>query len=101
MGQWHLYEWSRKTYTASTWPYSLSANGAHELGHCLCRDHQAPIPGRDVNSHQVQTANGATPAVTDDVCIMGYKACYGEFCGRCVLALRGWKTKSAATMAGA
>jgi hypothetical protein len=24
---------------------------------------------------------------------MSYRGCYGEYCGRCVLALRGWKVR--------
>ena len=97
--------------------YSVTANAGHELGHVLTRSHQPANPGGLAAHHQPQALGGpdpptappaATPRVAaavpaagpvagdrdvgDCTCLMGYQGCYGEYCGRCVLALRGWKT---------
>ncbi len=67
-------------------PYGYVENHAHELGHCLYREH-APghNPGR-------QDAGGAEPREHDlnNVCVMSYKYSDGFFCAHCLLALSGW-----------
>ena len=76
-----------------SFPYSGTANAAHELGHVLVRQHQRPEPNNgDADTHELQATC---------VCVMSYKGCYGQFCGRCGLALRGWKTKSSTFAGGA
>ncbi len=88
--------YTNSTYRAGTFCYNLTANTAHELGHVLIRQHQRPDPGNgDIDTHQAATGRGVTPASDTCVCIMSYRGCYGEYCGRCGLALRGWHTKIA------
>ncbi len=99
--------YSDKIYRGTDMMYSVTANAAHELGHALTRCHQPPEPNNgDANHHQPQADPALTPTVAAEVpgalagdrdvgdctCVMGYQGCFGEFCGRCVLALRGWKT---------
>ena len=80
-------------YRTATFPYSVTANTLHELGHVLVRQHAPDDPaGADADSHQ---------AIADCLCIMSYRGCYGEYCGRCVLAFRGWKTKCSNESSGA
>jgi len=67
--------------------YTTTANTIHELGHTLVRPHapdESTTGGVRADSHQ---------AIADCVCVMSYRGCYGEYCGRCSLALRGWITK--------
>jgi hypothetical protein len=64
----------------------LEGGVAHEGGHCLFHIHgnESANGGADgVAAHQ---------ALADFRCVMDYSGCYGEFCGRCNLKLRGWKT---------
>ncbi len=100
--------YSDGTYRGADFCYSVTANAGHELGHVLTRQHQDPNPGGDVNHHQSQANPAGAPNVAaavpaagppggdrdvgDCTCLMGYQGCFGEYCGRCVLALRGWKT---------
>lgn len=80
--------------------YSATCNAVHELGHVLMGEHQDPIPGGDRHKHQPQPRTRATPSTDQVACVMGYMGGYGEFCGRCLLRLRGWKTKSILTPDG-
>lgn len=68
--------------------YDLTSNWIHELGHALYRDH-APGGG----------TGGAVAAEHDPVahtfCVMSYQRCEGQFCGRCLLAFRGWNARLA------
>ncbi len=58
----------------------------HEGGHCLFHVHAPHVAG------------GAEPSVhqleADCKCVMDYMGCYGDFCGRCLLKLRGWKIQT-------
>lgn len=67
-------------------PYNLSANASHEMGHSLIREH---APGGD--------AGGAQAAYhdADDVCVMSYEKCEGQYCGQCIGALAGFDTRAA------
>jgi hypothetical protein len=80
--------------------YSATCNAVHELGHVLMGEHQDSIPGGDPHKHQPQPRTRATPSTDQVACVMGYMGGYGEFCGRCLLRLRGWKTKSILTQDG-
>jgi hypothetical protein len=80
--------------------YSATCNAVHELGHVLMGEHQDSIPGGDKHKHQPQPRTRATPTTDQVACVMGYMGGYGEFCGRCLLRLRGWKTKSILTPDG-
>jgi hypothetical protein len=92
--------YARRVYLGN-FPYSATANAMHEFGHVLQRTHQRQIPGNgDINFHETQSVPGVKPSGTG-TCVMSYMGCYGEHCGRCSLALRGWITKSRHTEAGA
>ncbi len=75
--------------------YSGTSNTAHELGHALMLSHQTPEPASgDGNQHEGAPQQALTSPEEGEVpCVMSYKGCYGEFCGRCVLALRGWTVR--------
>jgi hypothetical protein len=65
--------------------YGLDANTVHETGHCHYGPHQwTQLTGT--------TLSGGFPTEHDrhDRCVMGYIAMPGDFCGRCLLRLRGW-----------
>ena len=72
---------------AGSWIYpasALSHNAVHEAGHCHYGAHHwtddgPPLAGGKAVDHD-----------RHDYCIMGYIACDGDFCGRCLLRLRGW-----------
>lgn len=69
----------------NNWPYQgdgFSRNTMHEMGHVLYKRH-----------HNTSSSNASGfPADHDrtDHCVMGYRYCEGEFCGKCHLKLRGW-----------
>lgn len=67
--------------------YSVTANAAHELGHVMVRQHAPPAPGAgpQPDCHQAQA---------ECICVMSYAGCFGEYCGRCGLALRGWRVRN-------
>jgi hypothetical protein len=73
--------------------YSGSSNVAHELGHGLALPHQIPEPSSgDRRAHQPSPDfPNQTPKAGETNCVMSYYGSYGEFCGKCVMALRGWK----------
>jgi hypothetical protein len=70
--------------------YGFTSNVAHEIGHGIYRLHG---PGQDpdngaggganVNRHDSMTGNKS-------LCVMSYQTNEGQFCGRCLLAMRGW-----------
>ncbi len=88
--------YSQDTYAGDWFCYSVSSNAVHELSHVLMRTHQQPNPNNgDWDLHQDQSQQGVASVSGECTCVMSYMGCYGELCGRCVLALRGWKAKSA------
>lgn len=67
----------------------------HELGHGLCLQHANRAPGR-----QKQIGAGSVVAsehVDNESCLMSYDAKSNQFCGLCMLRLRGWKWDDLAT----
>jgi peptidoglycan hydrolase-like protein with peptidoglycan-binding domain len=69
----------------NNWPYQgdgFSRNTMHEMGHVLYKRHH----------NTGAAANSGFPADhdTSDRCVMGYRFCEGEYCGKCHLKLRGW-----------
>jgi hypothetical protein len=70
--------------------YDLTGNALHEMSHILFRKHAPSRPGAS------SVADGAEPgehdAVADCLCVMSYDRCTGQYCGKCLLMLRGWKT---------
>lgn len=70
--------------------YDYTSNSAHELGHSQYRAH---APGQDPGG----SAGGGNNAAVHDsmtanasVCVMSYQSCEGQFCAKCLFALRGW-----------
>jgi hypothetical protein len=63
--------------------YDASSNTLHELGHVLYMKHHwldsSNDPGHDAVDHDY-----------GDMCVMSYRNCDGDYCGRCLLHLRGW-----------
>ena len=60
-----------------------SALALHEVGHCLFRDHAPPNPApkkTDVHDN-----------IKDGYCVMTYETTEGVYCGKCLLAVQGWK----------
>jgi hypothetical protein len=70
--------------------YDTTSNAGHELGHELFRVHAPGAnPGRS-------PAEGSDPAQHDHPwsesrCSMAYLKGRGQYCGKCLLAIRGWK----------
>ena len=97
------------SYPAATYLnfcYAVTCNAAHELGHVLTRPHQHPEPSSDVKAHEVQGQVNTEPVPADPkagmcTCVMSYFGCYGDYCGRCLLALRGLKAWSGTCADGA
>ena len=80
-------------WPAGPWQsYDYTSNSAHEMGHCLFRPH---APGRNPGRNQGGVGNAAQytwhDGLADCICVMSYKACEGQFCGKCLLTYRGWK----------
>ena len=73
--------------------YSGTSNIVHELGHALALPHQIPEPSSgDRRAHEKSPDfPNQTPQAGETNCVMSYYGSYGEFCGKCVMALRGWK----------
>jgi len=69
--------------------YDYTSNVCHELGHCLYREHAPgdPPPGSSA-AGGIKTALHDT--LTDCICVMSYARCEGQFCAKCLYALRGW-----------
>jgi hypothetical protein len=60
-----------------------SALALHEVGHCLFRDHAPPDPApKNIAIHD---------HTNDGYCVMTYLTTEGDFCGKCLLAIQGWK----------
>ncbi len=83
----HLW-WGQLFYNVFSYPLGIDHNTVHETGHCHFGPHQ--FTSRDTSG----TPTGVTSMLRDhdqhDFCVMGYLGCAGDFCGRCVLKLRGW-----------
>jgi hypothetical protein len=82
---------TRGVYHGDFWAYSATANALHEVGHVLGLCHQPPA-GADLEpAHQSPIMEAfQTPTAEQTVCVMSYSGCYGDYCGRCILQLRGW-----------
>ena len=72
--------------------YDYTSNSCHEMGHCLFRPH---APGKNPGRNQGGVSNAAQygwhDGLANCICVMSYKACEGQFCGKCLLTFRGWK----------
>lgn len=90
-----------RVYRDEFFIYSATSNAIHELGHVLSLPHQPDVPGGPVEMHELQVANAyTTPAAGEVNCVMSYVGCYGEYCGRCGLSLRGWRVQSPSNPGG-
>ncbi len=82
---------TRGVYHGDFWAYSATANALHELGHVLGLCHQPPAGADLADAHQAPVVEPfQTPTADQAVCVMSYSGCYGDYCGRCILQLRGW-----------
>ena len=73
--------------------YSATANALHEFGHVLGLAHQPPAGADLQDAHQGPVAapfSRPDVAAGEAVCVMSYSGCYGDYCGHCLLALRGF-----------
>jgi hypothetical protein len=76
-------------YTTRLWtnggrfPYDCSSNGCHELGHAMFQPHgvAGAAGGPNAARHDPEA---------DCICVMSYGRCNGMYCGRTLLAFRGW-----------
>lgn len=59
--------------------YPLEPLAMHEMGHCLYMQHSPQGTQGQERLHDCQ----------GDVCVMGYAACDGDFCGQCVASYMG------------
>lgn len=69
----------------NNWPYQgdgFSRNTMHEMGHVLYKRHH--------NTSSNNASGFPADHDTSDRCVMGYRFCEGEFCGKCHLKIRGW-----------
>lgn len=79
--------------------YPATSNAIHELGHVLALCHQPPAPASIADAHQPAITTTFTAPTGDQcVCVMSYSGCYGEFCGGCILSLRGWASAHVNTL---
>ena len=62
--------------------YSYTSNNAHEIGHIMFKVHAHTAPGAEADRHD---------PITDCMCVMSYTRCEGQYCGKCLFALRGWQ----------
>ena len=62
--------------------FGYSALMAHEWGHCLFHSHAPPRPEPGATAIHDPKENG--------YCVMTYLPNEGDFCAKCVFALRGW-----------
>lgn len=82
---------TRGVYHGEFWAYSATSNALHEVGHVLGLCHQPPAGADLVAAHQDPlTEPFLTPNADQTVCVMSYSGCYGDYCARCILQLRGW-----------
>jgi hypothetical protein len=87
----HLaYPATQRGLGASGFTYSYSSNCQHELGHVQYRQH-APGGG----SGGPNAARHDPVATNDSTCVMSYQKCEGQFCAKCLFALRGWNIDAA------
>lgn len=89
---WGYYLWYGQT-TYSDFPYNLSSNALHEMGHCLYFEHQND-EDPSINSGMGHADPQDLVHDLDDRCVMSYMPCEGEYCGNCVCALRGMRTRT-------
>jgi hypothetical protein len=63
--------------------YGFTSNVCHEVGHTLFCLHANPPEAFNAIRHD--------PAANNlSVCVMSYQNCEGQFCAKCLFALRGW-----------
>lgn len=73
--------------------YPATSNCLHEVGHVLGLCHQYYGGGSIDAAHQTAIRTKFKKPDDDQcVCVMSYNGCYGDYCGKCLLSLRGWKT---------
>ncbi|MCA9710954.1 MAG: hypothetical protein KDK70_34250, partial [Myxococcales bacterium] len=71
--------------------YGATSNAIHEVGHVLGLCHQPPAGGDIADAHQPGLIDPFLKPNDDQVvCVMSYSGCYGDYCGKCLLQLRGW-----------
>jgi hypothetical protein len=71
-------------------PYDHSRNCLHESGHVLYGVHQyTAAPNFATNTGSIYDEHDY-----HDLCIMGYMACDGDQCGRCLLNRAGWNVRA-------
>jgi hypothetical protein len=71
--------------------YPNTSNALHEIGHVLGLAHQPPAGADLLNAHETPVTDSfQTPNADQTVCVMSYSGCYGDYCGECILSLRGW-----------
>ena len=64
-----------------------------EFRHVLSLIRQPPAGSDCKEAHQdglIEEFSTPDPGKDQCVCVMSYSGCYGDYCGRCILALRGW-----------
>jgi hypothetical protein len=80
--------WGSAFYNVFAYPGGVDHNTVHEAGHCHFGAHQ--FTGRDSSGAPAGAAAMLPDHDQHDFCVMGYLQCQGDFCGRCLLKLRGW-----------
>ena len=81
-------------YSGANFPYDLTSNVLHEVGHVQFLRHQWTNVDSQHQREVRQQGNGdGFPPDHDyhDVCVMSYHHCDGDYCGRCLLRLAGVK----------
>lgn len=68
--------------------YNFTGNWCHEVGHVLFRQHAPGRPGAPVAGGN---KTGRHDALSDCLCVMNYDNGTGQYCGKCLMMLRGWK----------
>jgi hypothetical protein len=63
--------------------YGFTSNMCHEAGHTLFCLHANPPEPQNAINHDPAGSNRS-------VCVMSYQNCEGQFCAKCLFALRGW-----------
>jgi hypothetical protein len=75
------------------WPYQgdgYSKNTLHEFGHTLYLRHHFTSDPTDANAGTHGVGDFREDHDNTDRCLMGYRYCEGEYCGKCHLKIRGW-----------
>ncbi|GEM_PF-4397787 len=90
---------TRDTYRDVFWIYSATSNALHEVGHVLGLCHQPPAGADIEDCHEPGVLNPfSEPELRQTVCVMSYSGCYGDYCGKCILQLRGWHSAHVNTL---